>query len=124
MAKYAKLTTGLTGLPVAKNPHHTLGCLYGKILRALAKIPETAAYRKYTEQIIQHRCKLLNECCDVHVLEKAVGCGQAEELIVQAENELLLVRKMLGWKPWEPLVQEPPPKQWDWPPAVIIEPKI
>lgn len=49
--------------------------------------------------------------------ERKINCGQAEELIVQAENELMLARKMLNWKPWEPLVSKPPAGQWDWPPA-------
>ncbi len=34
----AKAFTGLTGLTVAKNPTHTLGVLYSKTLRALAKV--------------------------------------------------------------------------------------
>lgn len=57
-------------------------------------------------------------------IEKAINCGQAEELIVQAENELILARKMLGWKPWESLVTKAPSKQWDWPPAKIEQPKL
>jgi NADH dehydrogenase (ubiquinone) 1 alpha subcomplex subunit 5 len=53
----------------------------------------------------------------VQTLEKAIGNGQVEELILQAEKELVLARKMLGYKPWEPLVKEAPATQWQWPPA-------
>lgn len=51
--------TGLTGLHVAKNPHHTLTALYNKILRAVAKMPQDAAYRRYTEQIVSERAKVV-----------------------------------------------------------------
>lgn len=54
---------------------------------------------------------------DVTELEKAIGNGQAEELIVQAEKELFLARRILGCKAWEPLVTKAPPTQWQWPPA-------
>ncbi|KPI95059.1 PREDICTED: NADH dehydrogenase [ubiquinone] 1 alpha subcomplex subunit 5 [Papilio xuthus] len=112
-----KKTTGLMGLAVAPNPHHTLGALYGKILRTLKKMPENAAYRKYTEQIVRERAAVLQQTKDTYELESKINCGQAEELIIQAENELHLARKMLNWKPWEPLVSRPPKGQWDWPPA-------
>ncbi|KAF4525988.1 hypothetical protein B566_EDAN000782 [Ephemera danica] len=112
-----KVTTGLTGLAVAKNPHHTLGVLYSKILRALQKMPEDAAYKKYTAAIVNERAKVVKEEIDVGKLEARIGCGQVEELIVQAENELVLARKMLGWKPWEPLIREAPQGQWQWPPT-------
>ena len=55
------------------------------------------------------------QTADVTELERKIGCGQVEELIVQAENELILARKMLSWKPWEPLVTKPVPQQWTWP---------
>lgn len=44
-------------MKVSPNPHYTLTALYGKILRALAKMPQDAAYRKYTEQIVNDRLK-------------------------------------------------------------------
>ena len=94
-----KTTTGLTGLAVANNPHHTLTVIYGKILRALQKMPSSEAYRKYTEEIVNERAEIVQNTADVKELERKIGCGQVEQLIVQAENELILARKMLSWKP-------------------------
>lgn len=113
---WVKTSTGLVGLAVHPNPHHTLESLYGKILRVLKKMPPTAAYRKYTELIIKERAAVLKETKDTFDIEVRINCGQAEELIIQAENELNLARKMLNWKSWEPLIAKPPPGQWDWPP--------
>ena len=59
MSTAAKITTGLTRLAVAKNPHHTLGVFYSKSLRALAKMPTDYAYRKHTEQIILERAEMV-----------------------------------------------------------------
>ncbi|XP_054255398.1 NADH dehydrogenase [ubiquinone] 1 alpha subcomplex subunit 5 isoform X3 [Indicator indicator] len=56
-----------------------------------------------------------HEETDVQKLEDKLNSGQIEEVIVQAENELSLARKMIQWKPWEPLVEEPPSDQWKWP---------
>lgn len=53
----------------------------------------------------------------VESLEKQINCGQAEELIVQAENELVLTRKMLAFKPWESIIARPNADQWSWPPT-------
>ncbi|XP_074171755.1 NADH dehydrogenase [ubiquinone] 1 alpha subcomplex subunit 5 isoform X2 [Rhinolophus sinicus] len=93
MAGVLKKTTGLVGLAVCESPHDRLRLLYTKILDVLEQVPKTAAYRKYTEQITNER----------------LGMVKA------AENELSLARKMIQWKPWEPLVEEPPANQWKWP---------
>ncbi|KAB0397789.1 hypothetical protein E2I00_013601, partial [Balaenoptera physalus] len=86
-------TTGLVGLAVCESPHERLKILYTKILDVLGQIPKNAAYRKYTEQITNEKLSMVKA----------------------AENELSLARKMVQWKPWEPLVEEPLANQWKWP---------
>lgn len=117
MAGALKKTTGITGLAVARNPEHNLRVVYGKILKVLKKIPPHAAYRKYTEEIVQTRLQAVIDSKNYEEIEKKVNCGQVEELIKQAEQELILARKFVAWKPWEPLVSQPPPNQWTWPPS-------
>lgn len=108
-------TTGLVGLAVCETPHERLKILYTKILDVLGQIPKNAAYRKYTEQITNEKLGMVKAEPDVKKLEEQLQGGQIEEVILQAENELSLARKMLRWKPWEPLVEEPPANQWKWP---------
>merc|ERR1712150_219214 len=110
-----KKATGLTGLTVSRNPHQTLKAIYGKILNIVGKMPEEAAYKKYTALTIQERLQFVNTEPNVEKLEQKINCGQAEELILQAENELRLARKMLHWRAWEPLIEEAPKNQWKWP---------
>ncbi|XP_070279922.1 NADH dehydrogenase [ubiquinone] 1 alpha subcomplex subunit 5 isoform X1 [Myotis yumanensis] len=108
-------TTGLVGLAVCETPHERLRILYTKILDVLEQIPKNAAYRKYTEEITNERLAMVKAEPDVKKLEDRLQGGQIEEVILQAENELSLARKMIQWKPWEPLVDEPPANQWKWP---------
>ena len=115
ITKVLKETTRIAGLAVSNNPHYALTVLYDKLLRTLDKMPDTAAYKQYTKPVIENRLKLVNTIkCPVE-LEKQINSGQIEEVIKEAEYELSLSRKMLNWKPWEPLVSEAPPNQWTWP---------
>lgn len=59
-------STGLTGLAVATNPHHTLCALYGKIIRAVAKMPQDAAYRKNTELLVKQRADAVAQVSGAH----------------------------------------------------------
>ncbi|XP_067420404.1 NADH dehydrogenase [ubiquinone] 1 alpha subcomplex subunit 5 [Emydura macquarii macquarii] len=115
MAGALKQTTGLVGLAVAEKPHEHLRILYTKILAVLQNIPKDAAYRKYTEQIVNERLNMVKTEPNVQTLEDKIKSGQIEEVIMQAESELSLARKMAQWKPWEPLIEEPLTDQWRWP---------
>ncbi|XP_063073977.1 NADH dehydrogenase [ubiquinone] 1 alpha subcomplex subunit 5 [Engraulis encrasicolus] len=115
MAGVLKKTTGLVGLAVATKPHERLRILYTKILGTLQTMPQDAAYRKYTEEIVTDRLNAVKAEPDLGKLEVKINGGQIEEVIAQAEFELSLARKMNEWKPWEPLVEEPPANQWKWP---------
>ncbi|KAL6057341.1 hypothetical protein STEG23_019236, partial [Scotinomys teguina] len=88
-----------------------LTILYTKILDILKQFPKHAAYRKYTEQITSEKLDMVKAERDVKKLENLLQGGEVEEVILQAENELSLARKMLQWKPWEPLVEEAPANQ-------------
>lgn len=68
---------------VSANPHYELTTLYGRILRAVEKMPETAAYRKYTEDIVKSRLAAVESEKDVAKLEEKIGMGQIEEVIMQ-----------------------------------------
>ena len=46
-------------------------------------------------------------------IARQINCGQIEELVVQAQEELKLVGKMKEWKAWEPLATPVPPNQWE-----------
>ncbi|CAD5221295.1 unnamed protein product [Bursaphelenchus okinawaensis] len=114
---YPKKSTGLTGLWVNEHPHYTLKVVYGRILRTLQSIPVNNPYRQATEQLINHRLKLVEEETDVFKLEEKIGMGQIEEVIQQAEYEVAAARAIVESKAWEPLAEPASESQWRWPVA-------
>ncbi|KAK7571778.1 hypothetical protein V9T40_014250 [Parthenolecanium corni] len=117
MASVLKKTTGLTGLKVVNNPEHRLQIVYGKVLRALQKIPPHAAYRKYTEELVNTRLQIVKESKTIEEIESKINGGQVEELIRQGELEVVVARRFSLFKPWEELTAHPPKNQWTWPPT-------
>ncbi|XP_065901066.1 NADH dehydrogenase [ubiquinone] 1 alpha subcomplex subunit 5-like [Dysidea avara] len=115
MAGSIKKSTSITGLAVIPQAREILCSLYAKTISALSRLPEEATYRKNTERIVQQRLNIVQEEVNVEKIEQKIGCGQVEQLIDQAERELSLATKMEMWKPWEPLLGEPPDNQWKWP---------
>jgi NADH dehydrogenase (ubiquinone) 1 alpha subcomplex subunit 5 len=117
ISKLVKETTRITGLNVAKHPQLSLTVLYEKILYSLEKMPDQAAYKQHTKKLVETRLDLVKAIKDVEQLEAKINSGQIEEVIKEAENELILARSMLEWKPWEKLIAQAPKDQWKWPVA-------
>mmetsp|Transcript_39118 Transcript_39118/g.96894 ORF Transcript_39118/g.96894 Transcript_39118/m.96894 type:complete len:130 (-) Transcript_39118:317-706(-) len=96
-----KQTTGIVGLEVIPNGREVLGGLVRRVLSDVkAAIPEHAGYRKVVEATYGHRLDIIESTEDPAVIEQKIGCGQIEELVIQAKNELGLIPQMAEWKPW------------------------
>ncbi|KAG1371379.1 putative NADH dehydrogenase [ubiquinone] 1 alpha subcomplex subunit 5, mitochondrial [Cocos nucifera] len=99
MAK-VKETTGIVGLEVVPNAREVLISLYKRTLKEIQAVPENEGYRKAVESFTRHRLQVCVDEEDWEMIEKRIGCGQVEELIEEAEDELKLIAKMIEWDPW------------------------
>lgn len=81
----------------------------------LVFVGATTVALPFLSQILNERAAMVKSTTDIRELEKLVDCGQIEEVIIQAENELELARRLLETRAWEPLMEEPKPNQWKWP---------
>lgn len=95
MAK-VKETTGIVGLDVVPNAREVLIGLYSKTLEEIKAVPEDEGYRKAVESFTRHRLKVCQEEEDWETIESKLGCGQVEELIEEAQDELTLIGRMIG----------------------------
>ena len=91
-----KQTTGIVGLDVVPNAREVLINLYNKTLNEIKAVPEDEGYRKAVESFTTHRLKVCEEEVDSEKIEERIGCGQVEELIEEAQDELKLIEKMIG----------------------------
>ncbi|RHY92724.1 hypothetical protein DYB37_004058 [Aphanomyces astaci] len=96
MAVAQKTSTGLVGLAVNPNWRVDLIKLYGETLKATQTHLPDCFYRTSVEQITNFRLKVVTEHEEEDTVEKLINCGQVEELIEQAEDELFLIPKYAG----------------------------
>ncbi|KAL9381547.1 hypothetical protein Peur_027204 [Populus x canadensis] len=95
-----KQTTGIVGLDVVPNARAVLINLYTKTLKEIKEVPEDEGYRKAVETFTKHRLTVCEEEEEWEKIEERIGCGQVEELIEEAQDELKLIGKMIEWDPW------------------------
>lgn len=105
--------TGLTGIYQHPNPRPALISLYKATLGELAeKFPADSIYRQSVENLTKARLAIVEANEVVEKIENQIGCGLIEEVIIQANEELELSKKMAEWKVWEPLEEKPLDDQW------------
>lgn len=105
--------TGITGIYQHPNPRPALISLYNATLGELSeKFPADSVYRQSVENLTKSRLAIVESNEVIEKIENQIGCGLIEEVIIQANEELELLRKMAEWKAWEPLQEKPLPDQW------------
>ena len=97
-----KQTTWITGVPVVPNAREVLLSLYEETMRKVETYNVEEPYNAHLLQLVRYRQSIVQRESDVEAIEAAIGSGQIEELIEDAEDEFdLLVAMNEAIKPWE-----------------------
>ncbi|KAL7456610.1 hypothetical protein ACHAWC_008090, partial [Mediolabrus comicus] len=99
-----KTSTGLVGLEVDHDAVPKMITKYQALLDKLASsdMPPTAQYRINIEKIARYRIAAAQENLDdPEKVEELCNCGQVEELVVQADNEMKVMDMYLRNRWWE-----------------------
>lgn len=76
--------------------------LYDKTLQELETNFEAGTpYRELMENLTRERKKIVEENESISKIEEIIDCGQVEELIEDAQDELELIPFMAKERPWE-----------------------
>ena len=102
IAAQLKTTTGLVGLDVEPQWKEKLTALYEQTLEDAKALPEDSKYRQNVEAISKFRMKVVQEEEHGDAVEARVDCGQVEEMIVHAQEELGLLQHYVEMRLWEP----------------------
>ena len=107
-----KLSTGIAFLDVEPYPRMKLMKLYYLALDELNQLPDEYGYKHLSRELTRYRMKVVDETESIREIENKIAYGLVEELIVQAHNEIKLLRIMKEWKPWQAIkMAEPEMKQ-------------
>mmetsp|Transcript_3004 Transcript_3004/g.4302 ORF Transcript_3004/g.4302 Transcript_3004/m.4302 type:complete len:183 (-) Transcript_3004:269-817(-) len=99
-----KTSTGLVGLEVDHDAVPKMITKYQALLDKLAAsdMPPTSQYRINVEKIARYRIAAAqNNLDDPEAVEELCNCGQVEELVVQADNEMKVMDMYLRNRWWE-----------------------
>ena len=97
-----KQSTGIVGVAVEPDAKPILVSLYTKMLADVEPIPASSEYRKTLEGMAKERLAVLNSTDDLGAIEEGIGCGQVEQLIEHAQDELKLIPTLLAARAFDP----------------------
>ncbi|EER36112.1 hypothetical protein CTRG_00851 [Candida tropicalis MYA-3404] len=107
------IPTGLAGIYKHPNPRPALVALYNETLNVLKdKFPTDSVYRQSVETLTKNRLNIVEKEEIVENIENQIGGGLIEEVVIQAAEELNLVKELGGLKVWEELEEKPLDDQW------------
>lgn len=107
------IPTGLAGIYKHPNPRPALVALYNETLNVLKdKFPNDSVYRQSVETLTKNRLNIVEKEEIVENIENQIGGGLIEEVVIQAAEELNLVKELGGLKVWEELEEKPLDDQW------------
>jgi hypothetical protein len=118
VARRGKLSTGLVGLEVVPDARVKLIAMYEQTLLKVSGIPAGVPYRESVEQITRHRLTVCQANESEDAIEELVDCGQLEELLEQAQDELTLIELVKGTPIGMPHMADANPDQYEetvWP---------
>ncbi|CAN6663735.1 hypothetical protein TRVA0_035S00826 [Trichomonascus vanleenenianus] len=106
--------TGITGVFRHPNPQPALIALYEATLKEVSALPQTSIYRQSVENLTKARKEAVESSQTAEQVEQKIGAGLIEEILIQANEELSLIKQMAEAKPWEELIEAPEPGQWEY----------
>eukprot|EP00529_Nitzschia_sp_RCC80_P036448 CAMPEP_0113482726 /NCGR_PEP_ID=MMETSP0014_2-20120614/23070_1 /TAXON_ID=2857 /ORGANISM="Nitzschia sp." /LENGTH=191 /DNA_ID=CAMNT_0000376257 /DNA_START=107 /DNA_END=682 /DNA_ORIENTATION=+ /assembly_acc=CAM_ASM_000159 len=101
---FAKTSTGIVGLPADPDALNKIVEKYQALLDRMAAsdLPETAQYRVDVTKIANYRISVAQEHSDdPDMVEELCQCGQVEELVQQADDEMTVLDMYLKERLWE-----------------------
>mmetsp|Transcript_21285 Transcript_21285/g.31635 ORF Transcript_21285/g.31635 Transcript_21285/m.31635 type:complete len:182 (-) Transcript_21285:240-785(-) len=99
-----KTSTGLVGLAVDHEWQPKMVTKYQALLDKMATsdMPETYRYREIVEKVARYRIQAaLDHPEDPDKVEEMCNCGQVEELVEQADDEMTVLDMILENRWWE-----------------------
>jgi len=97
-----KSSTGIVGMAVEPDAKPLLVSLYTKMLAELEGVPASSSYRIAVEGMTKERLAVIEGSDDLAAIEATIGCGQVEQLIEQAEDELALIPTLIAARAFDP----------------------